>query len=93
VGRLPDVCGVVVLSEGLAWSGGFTALHRDVPLATKRGARDVGSARAWANVVITFAAKPLPKGYRPVAAEGGQVAAQRPGGCAPPPASVARRWI
>jgi hypothetical protein len=93
VGRLPDVCGVMVLSEGISWSGGFTALHRDVPLAAKRGARDVGSARAWANVVITLAARPLPTGYRPVAVEGNQVAAQRSGSCAPPPASVARRWI
>ncbi len=49
-GRLRDVCGVVVLSERLSWSGGFTALHRDVPLATSGGRRTSvrrGRGRTW----------------------------------------------
>jgi GPI mannosyltransferase 3 len=93
VGRLPGVCGVVVFSERLSWTGGYTALHRDVSFGVIYRARTLGSAGAWANVVVTSAAKGLPAGYRPVAAEGDQVAGQRAGGCAPPPASVAHRWI
>ncbi len=43
--------------------------------------------------MIALAANPLPTGYRRVAADGDQVVGQRAGGCAPPPANVARRWI
>jgi hypothetical protein len=93
-GRLPDVCGVVVLTQRLTWSGGYTALHRDVPLgAASIRRQDATAWPLWADVVVTRAGAPLPPGYRPVLAHLDQVLAQRPGGCAPPPPDVARRWI
>jgi hypothetical protein len=93
-GRLPDVCGVVVLTQRLTWSGGYTALHRDVPLAAV-SLRHQGTAAwpQWANVVVARAGAPLPPGYRPVVARSDHVVARRPGGCDPPPLDVSRRWI
>ncbi len=92
-GTLPGVCGVVVHSTRLTWAGGYSALHRDVPLAATRHVRTLHSWQEWANVVVTRAGTPLPEGYLPVRAADGVVVAQRPGGCGAPPEGVALRTL
>jgi GPI mannosyltransferase 3 len=88
-GTLPATCGVALASGGLTWSGGYSYLHRNVPLAYVRG-RGVGDWRAWANVVITRPGR-LPVGYQVVLRIGRGVLAERSGPCAPAPPAVRSR--
>jgi phosphatidylinositol glycan class B len=84
-GTLPQVCGVALVRPTLTWSGGYSYLHRHVPLATVRKTPDPRNYRAWANVILARAGKPLPMGYTEIATMSGIVLAQRAGGCAEPP--------
>jgi GPI mannosyltransferase 3 len=91
-GTLPGTCGVALLSEYIQASGGYSYLHRDVPLATVRSNPDVGDWRGWANTVVTSSAS-LPAGYHVVVRIPGGVVAQRGGPCAPPPPAVQSRIL
>ncbi|HVN13355.1 MAG TPA: hypothetical protein VMT69_14765 [Kineosporiaceae bacterium] len=91
-GSLPETCGVVMLVQRVTWSGGYSYLHKDVPLDSVKS-KQAGDWPAWANVVVTSSRSQLPAGYRPVAHAGTEVLALRPGPCAPPPPAVAARVI
>jgi GPI mannosyltransferase 3 len=92
-GRLRTTCGVVVLAQRLTWTGGYSYLHRDVPLASTAQNKAAGNWRAWANVVVTSGQEPLPQGYAVVARSGPEVLAERGGSCAAAPAAVQARVI
>lgn len=91
-GTLPGTCGVALLSEYIQASGGYSYLHRDVPLATARSNPEAGDWRRWANTVVTSSASP-PAGYSVVVRIPGGVVAQRVGPCAPPPPAVRARIL
>jgi hypothetical protein len=87
-GTLPQVCGVALVRPAVTWSGGYSYLHRQVPLATVRQHPDPSTYRSWANVILARAGKPLPAGYQEITQLSGTVLAQRAGGCAAPPPQV-----
>jgi hypothetical protein len=91
-GRLPVTCGVAVLAQRLTWTGGYSYLHRDVPLASAQNT-PAGSWRNWANAIITTGSSALPPGYSVAARWGQEVLATRAGSCAPPPPTVQARVI
>ena len=91
-GTLPQTCWVAVLSHYLTSSGGYSYLHRDVPLASTRGTPGVGDWRRWANVVVARATR-VPAGYRTVVRVGSSVAAERGGSCVAPPPAVRSRLL
>jgi hypothetical protein len=83
-GAKPDLCGLALVGYGPIWTGGYTYLHRDVPILA--GMPTDGSA----NYVLARATEPLPAGYEVVSSIEDAKLARRAGPCAPPPASYTR---
>jgi phosphatidylinositol glycan class B len=92
-GTLPQVCGVALVRPTLTWSGGYSYLHRDVPLATVRKTPAPRNYRSWANVILARASAALPAGYHEITRMDGTVLAQRAGGCAEPPPPLRSRVL
>ena len=83
-GRQPDICGIRVETANLFDSGGYTYLHRRVPLLDGTATGSDGEF----NYVIT--GQPAPPGAVVVAAERGILLSRLPGGCPrPAPAALA----
>lgn len=83
-GREPDLCGVLVAGvSSLVWTGGYTYLHRDVPIL----ATDVDAAQLvpFANYVIMPARFPPPPGFAPVGDVREWALLRRQGDCQPAP--------
>lgn len=80
-GRLPDVCGLKVEAEHLAWTGGYSYFHRDVPL--------YGNTGPWRGSGLYSHVLTVPGAVangQVVAAEGPYVLVRLPRGhCAPDP--------
>jgi hypothetical protein len=102
-GRLPRTCGVAVVGYPLTWSGGFTALQRDVPVVSvdREGASTVTSPPDDVNTAVAPSSAVLPDGWTviwrtavpgAVGSDDDVVVAQSTSGCAPPPASYTTRW-
>jgi hypothetical protein len=90
-GVLPEVCGVVLLTQTRAYSGGYSYLHRDVLLWSLSTVRTV--PQVWvdaADVLVSAAPERVPAQYRPVLRVGRTVVYERPGGCAAPPSRYSR---
>jgi hypothetical protein len=82
-GRAPDVCGVLVLGARAAFTGGYSYLHRDVPLLYRHQVCDDAAA---ANFIIAARNnKAVPVTYRPVRERGSLALFRREGRCSPPP--------
>jgi hypothetical protein len=81
-GEQEDLCGLTI--DGIApwWMGGFSYLHRDVPLFVGGSA----AALASSNYFIVAQASAPPPDYHSVAAYAGYVLYRRAGSCAPRPA-------
>jgi len=101
-GRLPGLCGLALDRQVFYMTGGYSYLHRDVPLfltyPTRKdhiADRDIGPASAAFNAVITPLATidKMPKSFRPVSCRGdgddGMCLLYRPGACT---AGAADRW-
>jgi hypothetical protein len=94
-GEKDDLCGLALVDIGPVWTGGFSYLHRDVPivwgmsgaLLAQPGLGAVGSA---ANYVVAGADVALPAEYATVETIGAGKLARRPGPCAAPPAEFTR---
>ncbi|MGZ3461835.1 MAG: hypothetical protein ACXU86_25360, partial [Archangium sp.] len=85
-GRLPDVCGLKVEAAHLAWTGGYSYFHRDVPLYAANGP---GRASGLFSHVLTLSGHEAPGEV--VASEGPFVLVRLPHpGCAPDPAWSSR---
>ncbi|QRK09786.1 hypothetical protein JQX13_06605 [Archangium violaceum] len=85
-GRLPDVCGLKVEAAHLAWTGGYSYFHRDVPLYAHNGPRR--ESGLFSHVLTLSGA--VANG-EVVASEGPFVLVRLPhGGCAPDPAWSSR---
>ena len=94
-GEQPDLCGLALIGYGPVWTGGFTYLHRDVPVvwATPEDALSkpgLGVFGASANYVLTDAGATLPAGYTTAAIIGASKLARRSGPCSAPPAAFSR---
>jgi len=85
-GRLPEVCGLKVEAVHLAWTGGYSYFHRDVPLYAHNGP---GRESGLYNHVLTVS-EAVGQG-QVVASEGPFVLVRLPNTrCAPDPAWSAR---
>jgi hypothetical protein len=79
-GQESDLCGVLVAGvSSLVWTGGYTYLHRDVPiLATTE---DATQLLPFANYVVMESRFPAPPGFTPVADAREWTLIRRQGGC------------
>jgi hypothetical protein len=81
-GKLPDVCGLKVEAAHLAWTGGYSYFHRDVPLYAQHGP---GRESGLYSHVLTFSGAAA--NGEVVASEGPFALVRLPGGrCTPDPA-------
>jgi GPI mannosyltransferase 3 len=77
--RTPDLCGVVYVGNEPEWTGGYSYLHRKVPIFF-----DVRPEHlAAANAVVGSPLERLPPGWRRVSATGKYALWERAGVCAP----------
>ena len=92
-----DVCGVALLGVGWAFSGGYTHLHRDVPLFVVRRPEGIAASMPHANYLVTHRLDaPRLEAYTRERCWGPICLYGRPGGCRRQPgydlnASIAER--
>jgi hypothetical protein len=79
VGQRPDVCGVLALGVRAGFSGGYSYLHREVPLLYRPQPCDNTKS---ANYVVAHKARPVPPPYKRVDESGEYSLFRRPGACA-----------
>jgi phosphatidylinositol glycan class B len=84
-GEQPDLCGLALLGYGPIWTGGYTYLHRDVPILW--GTSIDGEL---ANYVLARTAIALPQEYVTIKTIGEAKLARRSGPCTSPPESYTR---
>ena len=84
-GATDDICGLALVGYDAIFTGGYTYLHRDVPIIWLPPI-DTESA----NYVLTQTEFQLPEEYATVATHGDAKLARRAGGCAPPPDTYTR---
>jgi hypothetical protein len=94
-GEREDLCGLGLIGYGPVWTGGFSYLHRDVPMlwatpAEALSSPGLGAIGASANYVLSRAEIPLPAEYTTVDSVDGAKLARRSGPCAPAPPSYSR---
>ena len=86
-GQRADACGVVYYSRGWDHTGGFSYLHRDIPLYHSRDA----ALASFANYFVApRGAAGIPSTYTIVDSVGPFTLLRRPGTCAPKPAWYSR---
>jgi hypothetical protein len=84
VGRQRDVCGVAVIGVRADATGGYSYLHRRVPLLYDDGS----CVSEWVNYAIVAEEAAAPSGgFERVSSERGFAIYRRPGSCQPVPAS------
>jgi hypothetical protein len=76
-----DLCGVIYLANEPPWSGGYTYLHRSVPIFFDTKPVHLAAA----NYVVGSKTEKLPPGWRSIHTDGGNALYQRAGGCSAPP--------
>ena len=81
VGRRRDACGIIVKTNDIVSQGGYTYLHRDIPLLYD----DNGETRKVANYVVARRDLLVGQAYQLVRHVGDVVIYRRPGGCERPP--------
>lgn len=81
-GRRTDLCGLIVTGIHPAWMGGYTYLHRDVPMYFRGGPEEL----AGSNYVVGRKGTRMPEGWSEVSGSGSFSLFRRDGGCAPRPA-------
>ncbi len=85
--REPAVCGVGIYRRIWWESGGYTHLHRDVPIIAMESAAQLANDAPSFNALIAPAGSPdLPSGFTQSQCWQGVCLSERPGACAPPPA-------
>lgn len=84
--RKPDLCGVVLVGVPLVYTGGFSYLHKDVPLFTAGTPPEQSSANYW----IGPLGYPAPPAYRFVRTFDDFTLFRRDGACTPAPAYYSR---
>ena len=77
----PDLCGVSYIDSARAWTGGYTYLHRSVPIFFDAEPRNLAAANYLVGAVDTK----LPAAWRRVSVHGKFALYHRDGGCGPTP--------
>ena len=83
-GTQPDLCGLSLVGSHPIWTGGYTYLHRDVPILSGM------PSDQSTNYLLAEPPHALPAGYEVVDRVADATLARRPGPCTPPPASFTR---
>jgi hypothetical protein len=86
-GKRNDLCGLATTPLQTIATGGYTYIHRDVPVFAlhTRQPTDIQRERAGANYLIAKKQLPIPTGYRVIARSRGYLLTKRNGGCGRPP--------
>jgi GPI mannosyltransferase 3 len=84
-GERADLCGLAVVAYAPLWSGGYTYLHRDVPILWMMSVE-----KDAANYVVAPVEFPLSPEYSVIETIGDARLARRPGSCSAPPPSYTR---
>ena len=87
--KMPAMCGIGLYGEqGRDWAryGGYTLLHRPVPLFWPEDEQELRTQAAGFNVLLFTAAPPAALGYETTQCFGKTCIGQRPGNCAALPA-------
>jgi len=84
-GAQPDLCGLALVGYGPIWTGGYTYLHRDVPILW--GPSIETGAANYALAPTTFE---VPGDFRTIATIGEAKLVRRPGDCGTPPEGYTR---
>lgn len=85
-GKQPDLCGIAMVGVPLISSGGYSYLHRDVPILGSRSPYDLEAT----NYLAMPRLMPPPDGYRMVKGFDDFVLLKRDGPCGPVPAWFVR---
>jgi hypothetical protein len=88
VARMPAICGVGLYGEhGRDWarSGGYTLMHRPVPLFWPEDERELSAQAAAFNVLLFTVSPPPTLGFETTRCFGKICVGQRPGSCAVQP--------
>ncbi|HYD85285.1 MAG TPA: hypothetical protein VEA63_14565, partial [Opitutus sp.] len=86
LGADPAVCGVAFVNVNWAWSGGYTYLHRDIPMFLARTPEEFGEVAPGVNALLVD--ESIAPGLNVFAVEWcrqGMCLARRPGPCVPVP--------
>jgi GPI mannosyltransferase 3 len=82
--RLPGICGIGLYGlEGKdwVWYGGYSRLHRPLPMYWPKDATDLGKAVPAFDTLLYTVAPPAELGFRTAQCFGGVCVARRPGRC------------
>lgn len=82
-GTRADACGVLILGARAAFTGGYSYLHRKVPLLYRFQACD--QAKAANYIIAPDGGANVPAEFKTIGAAGGYALYRRGGTCAPPP--------
>jgi GPI mannosyltransferase 3 len=77
-GAAPDTCGVLALGLRAGFTGGYSYLHRQVPLLYRQQACDDDKV---ANYIVARQGRTVPRSYVPVERRGDYTLFRRPGTC------------
>jgi phosphatidylinositol glycan class B len=80
-GAAPDLCGLSYTDSARAWTGGYTYLHRNVPIFFDTDPRNLAAA----NYVVGEGTLHLPAAWRKVSVHGKYALFHRDGECGPTP--------
>jgi GPI mannosyltransferase 3 len=86
-GRQPDLCGLAATGVNAYWTGGYTYLHRRVPLLWQAGAKELAAANY---LIVGPPGGPRPPGYGPIDQDRGYLLLKRAGACRPPVGALKR---
>jgi hypothetical protein len=91
-GERASLCGLAVAPLNIVFTGGYSYLHRDVPLfnADRHALRNGREPHRSANHLIVPDDYPAPAGFVEVTRNGDTRLLARPGGCDAPPPSYSR---
>jgi len=82
MGEKPDLCGALTVGTARAWTGGYTYLHREVPIFFDKEPRNFAAS----NYAIGAPDEKLPAGWRVLHARGKYALWRRDGTCSAVPA-------
>jgi hypothetical protein len=77
----PDLCGLTYLSSAHAWTGGYTYLHRDVPVFFDANPQSLAAC----NYAVGAPDEKLPAAWKRISVHDKFALFRRDGPCAPPP--------
>jgi hypothetical protein len=92
VGTERSICGLAVTPNNVIWLGGYSYLHRDIPMffIDPNALVSTGQVPAGANAVLMDKRIPIPTGFHAISTSRDAVLVARSGTCGKPPATYTR---